>query len=351
MKAGILFHDKLEISNIIESGFTYVESELETIQKVEGLQVSGIQVRLDTMTPERFYDAMVKMQEMGAQYLVINTSGEVGREQWTELIEQSSMMLADFQGEIYLENGYKGNDERGYVANYFSDAGHLKDMCRYANRICESERFGVCLNIGYANILVKNIRSMILDLKQELRLLHVNDNDGNKNQRQLPYTFTMGRGSKTTNWNFILGNLMKIQYKGWIIFDTVGLFQRIPVELQVSMLKLEREIVQSWDKQFYYEDLLNQPDKKIILFGAGNMAHNYMNVWGKQYPPAFMVDNLKQRWGTLVEGIEVRKPEAILEIPEEERLVLICNVYYSAVKQQLNNMGVAYECYCDEFYM
>lgn len=80
--------------------------------------------------------------------------------------------------------------------------------------------------------------------------------------------------------------------------------------------------------------------KKVILFGTGLMFEDYMEKWGKKYPPEFLADNDKNRWGRKRLGIPVRPPEEILKIPEEKRRLIICSFYYKEIQKQLEQMGI-----------
>lgn len=44
-------------------------------------------------------------------------------------------------------------------------------------------------------------------------------------------------------------------------------------------------------------------------------------------------------------GIPVKSPDEILNVPENERNVWVCNMYYDAIGAQLDGMGVEYRCY------
>ena len=360
MKTGVQFHKKLNIENIRKAGFERVEyaaedflclSEEKRKEQAKKLPISGIEVELDGLDAQKLFEAMVAAEQSGAEYILIRTVNCTKEDILSDMIEECSMAIADFEGEIYVENGMSGDDFHGYTYNPFSSTEKIKEICAYGNQIVGKNVFKVALNIGYGNLLEKNVRRMIDELGDMLALVHVNDNDGRSNLRQMPYTFTTGRGAPGTDWKRILGALIKIPFDGWIIFDTVGLFERIPEELQLSMLSLLKEIEKSWMKQFRFEDILNQPDKQLVLFGAGMMAYNFLQVWGDRYKPAFLVDNNSKVWGQYLEGIEVKSPEAILQIPKEQQLVLICNTHYNEIKAQLTGMGISYEYYNDEYYM
>lgn len=86
--------------------------------------------------------------------------------------------------------------------------------------------------------------------------------------------------------------------------------------------------------------------KKIILFGSGMMFEDYMKKYGGKYRPAFLVDNDDSKWEKSRMGIEIKKPEAILEVPEDRRKLIICSYYYPEIEKQLQAMGVTdYQIY------
>lgn len=89
--------------------------------------------------------------------------------------------------------------------------------------------------------------------------------------------------------------------------------------------------------------------KQLILFGAGLMFEDYMKKYGDKYRPAFLVDNDGNKWGRRRMGIEIRKPEAILEVAEGKRHLIICSYYYREIAEQLEEMGVRdYKVYVQE---
>ncbi len=89
--------------------------------------------------------------------------------------------------------------------------------------------------------------------------------------------------------------------------------------------------------------------RQIILFGAGMMFEDYMKKCGDKYRPAFLVDNDESKWGRRRRGIEIRKPEAILEVAEGKRHLIICSYYYREIAKQLEQMGVCdYRVYVQE---
>lgn len=84
----------------------------------------------------------------------------------------------------------------------------------------------------------------------------------------------------------------------------------------------------------------NIQGKQIILFGAGMMFEDYMKKWGKRYRPNFLVDNDANKWGRFRQGILIKAPETILEVPKEKRHLIICSFYYKEIQEQLGKMGI-----------
>lgn len=80
--------------------------------------------------------------------------------------------------------------------------------------------------------------------------------------------------------------------------------------------------------------------KQIILFGSGMMFEDYMKKYGDKYRPAFLVDNDENKWGRSRMGLEIRKPEEILDVPEKKRHLIICSFYYREIAEQLQQMGI-----------
>lgn len=91
----------------------------------------------------------------------------------------------------------------------------------------------------------------------------------------------------------------------------------------------------------HFQDIFSDVvGRKIIIFGAGEMLLHYLKHTQKKYHPSFVVDNNSSKWGTLVEGFEIRDPNCILNLAEDERHIIICSIYYKEIEAQLINMGI-----------
>jgi len=75
----------------------------------------------------------------------------------------------------------------------------------------KSENFGLCFDIGHANLL-GGINSFLEVFSDEIIHIHIHDNDG-KEDSHLP----VGKGS--IKWKNFLDWLEKARYKGWVVLE------------------------------------------------------------------------------------------------------------------------------------
>ena len=336
MTFGVIEHEKLDDKMAADAGFDFVEKAEQTVPLVG-------------MTAESLVDAIKNAAEKSYEYIVISTVGNCSIFELKTVIERVADDIKKHQVAILIENGMAGSDKDGYVYNDFSDTGRIREIAEYGDDLCGVGMFGICVNVGYANLLARSVRLVIEGAGDYIGLVHVNDNDGFINEKQMPYTYTRGRGDQTTDWYRIIGSLIRACYDGMLVFDTEGLFNRTPKIIVPAMLKMLRSIGGYWDSIIHFEDILNC-GKKIILFGAGRMSSNYMYIWGDRYSPLFLVDNDSKKWGKKHCGVDVKSPNEILNVPENERLVLLCNARYEEIGLQLRKMNVEYIKYDDNYY-
>lgn len=364
MLLGVQYQEPLALDAIAEGGFSYSEIPYEVLEKGKLpvyeksgqekriLRVSGFVYPLKKLTPDKLYEMLTACKQYQGNYIVLETMNcENGCLE--NIVEECAMMLMDFGIPIFLENGCDGDDITGYIHNGYSDVAALMGIADYCNRLCEQPVVGICYNVGYGNLLAKNIRSQLYQCREYLCMIHASDNGGKCNEKQMPYTFTKGRGNLATDWYRIIGELIRMEFGGWMIFDTKGLFARCPKQLQSRFVCLLYSVAMEWEKQFTFaKRVLDRTDKKLILFGAGQMLYEYMDVFGEKYPPYFAVDNGKNRWGTEAAGVSVKDPNEILGIPEKERNVVICCMHYDAIGTQLRQMGITdYEEFQDRYFV
>lgn len=351
MEIGIQYQKELELEKIKEAGFQHLEVPYNLLDVVDA-DVLGIILKADDISGEILQEAISKAEQSGASYIVLDTQGMRDASGLCAAVTSIVEQIRSSTVEIYIENGYAEMKDGSYANCIFSETDTLRQMIEEYNALVGSERFGICINVGYTNLVNRNIRVMIEELGEYVKLVHANDNDAIHNLHQMPCTFSKSREDATsTDWYHIIGALIQRNYTGWLVFDAIGLFKRIPLALQSTMLDFLMKLGQEWEERFHIEELLNQPDKVLILFGAGKMARNYLMAWGEKYPPVFLVDNNSKIWGEERYGYPVKSPEDILTITPEKRNVWICNLYYDSIGEQLQKMGIEYQCYYDWYYL
>lgn len=344
MIKGIKIGSTQRTTDLIRSGFHNVEADYKDLKQGilesgKGIHVLAVSVNAAELNHTYMKEVLEGCTRWHAEYLIIET-------ECYDAIDELNNLLLDNTGRILqagitvcIENGYVRTNQK-IGSNGLTCAKEYLQVLDALNKKAGRECFGAALNLGHANLLGCNVAEMIRELGYLVKYIHANDNDGIHDLHQIPYTFTAGRGTLATNWYTIIGSIAQMEYHGPLVFDVSGLWATIPSELGKSMFQLLQAIGDEWIKQITLEDRLNQKNKTLILFGAGNMFHNYMKYWGGKYPPAFLVDNNFSIWGEKRLGIEVCSPERILEIPEEQRNVLICNIYYKEIQIQLEEMGI-----------
>lgn len=116
------------------------------------------------------------------------------------------------------------------------------EACWYIDTLNEEAGvnvFGFCLDIGHANLLRREIKTFITKLGDRLTCLHIHDNDGDHDTHAMPFTYSIGWGSKnSTDWDGMLEGLREINYKGNLSFEAFKTIVLFPKELESDVLKL-----------------------------------------------------------------------------------------------------------------
>ncbi|MCI9485419.1 MAG: hypothetical protein HFI64_00310 [Lachnospiraceae bacterium] len=185
----------------------------------------------------------------------------------------------------------------------FSDPYELKRFTGELNAQSGKKQYGICADLGVCNLVGQNIYEFLTLLGDAVKAVIVRENDGRTDSALIPFSVS-NRGAG------------RMDYLVW----------------QISM---ERRI-----KKY----------RSRVLFGAGNMCRNYIRCYGEAFPPLFTCDNDKAHWGEHFEGLEIRPPEALKQLPAD-CAVFICNIYYKEIKNQLCEMRIQnpIEYFSDEF--
>lgn len=85
--------------------------------------------------------------------------------------------------------------------------------------------------------------------------------------------------------------------------------------------------------------LLDQKRHKIILFGTGVYFEHYMCHYGKEYPPAYAVDNNTVKWGTVKCGVRIYPVSVLADEHTDECLLILCSRHYDGMREQAFTFG------------
>lgn len=210
------------------------------------------------------------------------------------------------------------------------------------------ERFGFCLDIGNCNLCGQNVQEMTAALGERIHAVILTENDGQKPARLFPFTSAYRRSS-TMDWLGVVRGLREITYDGYLILETTDTTVAFSPLLQPYLFPVYKAVLDYFEMQIQIERNLKRYTH-IALFGAGNMCRNYMKCYGEKYPPLFTCDNNSELWGTEFEGIAVKNPEELKNLPENSG-VIICNIFYREIETQLHAMGITNIGYFNDEYM
>jgi len=82
--------------------------------------------------------------------------------------------------------------------------------------------------------------------------------------------------------------------------------------------------------------------KQYVIFGT---AKKSKNVRKKIANVLCYVDNDEKKWGTMLEGLEIKSPESLKEMPGVK--VIVASAQFLSIFEQLKGYGIPEEDYCD----
>lgn len=237
---------------------------------------------------------------------------------------------------ILLENQCKnvsGHMVRGICADYGEAAAWVDQL----NELAGEERFGFCLNVGTCMLYGQNMYDMVAGLGERLKVVILRECDDDNEKSWLPFSVTQS-GPPDTKWLNLIRGLRAIAFDGSLVIemgDTAGAFSPI---LRPQLMALAKAVGDYFEWQIGLESLLKKYDSRV-LFGAGNMCRSYMKNFGEAYRPLFTCDNNPALWGQEFEGLEIRDPKCLKDLPEDTA-IFICNIYYREIEEQIRGMGL-----------
>lgn len=290
--------------------------------------------------------------DAGCKYIIIepvnvNDLSDDGIEANIEFYKSFMSLAKEKNIQILIRNQYSllnGNMIRGV----FAEAHRLNEFVNRLNEIAGYEQFGICLDIGTANLCNQKVIELVKVWGDKIKTVWLKENNGQTDNSCIPFTMA-NQGRSQMDWISIIRGLREIEYDYDLIYDYSTSQSAITHLLRQDLINYSKKIIDYLAWQLSIEKTIKKYSSRV-LFGAGNMCRNYMKCYGKEYKPLFTCDNNSKIWGTTFEGLEIKNPEALKDIPKE-CAIFICNMYYDEIESQLREMGVAnpIERFSDEF--
>ncbi|MCR5526581.1 MAG: sugar phosphate isomerase/epimerase [Lachnospiraceae bacterium] len=124
-----------------------------------------------------------------------------------------------------------------------SEPGEALEYLHILNANEEKRIFGFCFDAGHAALLGRNIYEFVTRLGDNLRAVHLHDNDGIADLHGIPYTYAGSWGGKpVTDWEGLIKALHKIGYSGTVNFETGSALYCVPEELTDAARRFTHEI-------------------------------------------------------------------------------------------------------------
>lgn len=88
-------------------------------------------------------------------------------------------------------------------------------------------------------------------------------------------------------------------------------------------------------------------NKKVIVFGSGQFAKQFMQMYGGDYDVAAVIDNRKDKHGEDFYGVKINGVEVLKEFKPGSYRVIVCIKNFLSVMNQLEELGVKDYCIFD----
>lgn len=284
---------------------------------------------------DRAIDCIKLCNTAGCENLVVYPFSHEQRDidRVTEWYEKMIPAAKEYGVKIIIANQLK-NCYGHLVKGIFADSYELAAWIDKENEKAGYEAFGVMLDVGTANICGQDIHEMIRVLGNRIVAVSLKENNGYEESALIPFSCP----SAKPDYLGLIRGLREIDFDGLIVLEMTNTYTSYSTLMRPSVMQMGKTVGDYFIWQIGMEKALKKYPKRV-LFGAGNMCRNYMKCYGKDYPPLFTCDNNEKMWGQTFEGLDVKNPGALKDLPED-CVIYICNLYYREIKEQLINMGI-----------
>lgn len=296
-------------------------------------------------------DSLKRCEEIGCRNLIIQPlfSGIEKSDGWKEnypfYLELGRE--AKIRGIQILMENQCGSINGHLVRGVCADVVLASDWIDQLNSELGGEIFGYCLDTCAGKLCGQNMGEMVAALGPRLKAVLLRDCDGIHEAGRLPFTGHSEEGD-SLEWISLITGLRKIEFDGILIMDARDTLRGFSHLLRPQIYPVIKSVCDFFQWQITMETRLKKYPSRV-LFGAGAMCRHYMDYYGKKYPPSFICDNNAGLWGKNVCGLEIKAPENLKTLPEN-CVVVICNVFYKEISEQLYRMGIRHvETFNDEY--
>lgn len=247
---------------------------------------------------------------------------------------------------VCLENLYGGQAGR-IVEGPCADPDEAVYYLDTLNNMAGEERFAFCLDTGHMNLVGRDAYETIMKLGKRIRILHLHDNDGVGDLHQMPFTFNAkGEGNMGVDWEGVIRGLRDTGFEGTLSFETFPCMNSFPDRMKQAALNtiadIGRYLKSEIEEGYIFDDIFHGTDgKKVYIFGTGKYADKFVNMYKDEYPVTAYLDNSGEKQGTSLNGVRIKSPEILRDLPKDTYHVFICIKNYEPVIKQLKEMGVS----------
>lgn len=169
-------------------------------------------------------------------------SEELEWQETAKFLDTLAPMAKEYGITFCMENLYDSVSGR-IVEGPCCDARKVVQRIDLFNEKYGAEVLGFCFDIGHANLIGIDFEDFLVTLGKRLKVLHLHDNDGERDLHQIPFTFTKTRENESsTDWDGFLRGLKKIGFDGVLSFETAPTLDSFPKQLKGETLMFINKI-------------------------------------------------------------------------------------------------------------